>query len=322
MIMDFNKLKKDLQWLRDENGVVPAPQVIDALARVLGPLLTAEGLELFAPEGRDSDVDLIARTPKGADKPQTYVVIEYKRPRGSRPVGIEGVGQLVERAGLTPYKKAMLIGRFGFTREAREEARRLEPVSLELLDLEGMEAWIRRLEVGPSANAPRIQLLSRSISDEFAQMVASGPNTLDNLKWRDFERMMDRVTEGLGFKTIFTSPGEDGGKDLILVCDATKGQESYVVELRHWQPGKRVGRPLVSDFMQVIIAEKRAGGLFLSTPGYAADTFRELTEIERQHLRFGNQRRVILLAQTYTRACKGLWSPPTAPQEVLYEGTI
>jgi restriction system protein len=320
--MDFNKLRKDLQWLREEDGVVPQPQAITTLARVLGPLLSAEGLELFAPEGLDSGIDLLARTPRGTDKPQTYLSIEYKRRGEGRPIGIEALGQLVEHTGLTPYNRAMLIGRFGFTRKVLEEVRRLEPLFVELLDLAGIEAWIRRLEVGPPANARRVQLVIRSISNEFAQMVASGPKTLDNLKWGDFARMMDRVMEGLGLKATLNPPGEDGGKDVVLDFEVTSGEESYLVELRHWQPGKRVGRPSVSDFMQVIIAEKRAGGLLLSTPGHAADTFQELTEIERQHLRFGNQHRVILLAQTYTRACKGLWLPPTAPQEVLFEGTV
>jgi restriction system protein len=322
MIMDFNKLRKDLQWLRSEDGAVPASQAITALARVLGPLLSSEGLELFAPERPDSGMDLIARTPKGADKPPTYLTIEYKRQPGSRPIGIDGARQFVERAGFTPYQKAMLIGHFGFTTEAREEARRIEPISVELLDLEGLEAWIRRLEIGRPPNAPRIQLLTRSISNEFALMVASGPKTLDNLKPGDFENMTARIMEAFGLKTTPALSGKDAGKDLIFVCGAISGKESYAVELRHWQPGKRIGRPLISDFMQVIIAEKRSAGLIPPTSGYATDTFQELTEIERQHLRFGNLRKVILLAQTYSRSCQGFWSPPTTPQEVLFEGTV
>jgi hypothetical protein len=39
---------------------------------------------------------------------------------------------------------------------------------------------------------------------------------LDHLEWRDLERMMARVMEGLGFKVTLTPPSKDGGKDLIL----------------------------------------------------------------------------------------------------------
>jgi hypothetical protein len=215
----------------------------------------------------------------------------------------------------------MLIGRFGFTSAAREEARRLEPISVELLDISGLEAWIRRLGFGQPPNATRIQLSIRSISHEFAKLVAANPASLDHLEWRDLERMMARVMEGIGFSTILTPPSKDGGKDLILICDATNGKESFIVELKHWRSGKRVGKESVSDCIQVIVAEKRSGGLFLSTSGYAGDAFEGLAEITRQRIRFGNRAKVVLLAQTYTRACQGLWSPPAALPDILFEAT-
>lgn len=319
---DFNRLRKDLRWLRGEDGVVPASQAEDVLARILAPLLSAEGLDLFAPDGPGMGVDLVACTPKGADDFQVSVAIEYKHHGRGHPIGLDAVRQFLKHAGTTPYKRAMLIGRFGFTSVAREEARRLDPISVELLDLTGLEAWIRRVEVGQPSDVARIQLLIRSISHEFAQLVAANPESLDHLEWRDLERMMARVMEGLGFKTTLTPPSKDGGKDLVLVCDATNGQESFIIELKHWRSGKRVGKASVSDFMQVIVAEKRSGGLFLSTSGYAADTFQGLTELTRQRLRLDDRAKVVLLAQTYTRACQGLWSPPTALPEVLFEATV
>lgn len=321
--MNFNRLREDLQRLSGEDGVVPASEAVDMLTKVLAPLLATEGLELFAPdEGQNLGVDLVAATPKSAADFRVSVAIEYKHHGGGRPIGLEEVRGLIGHVGTTPYQRAMLIGRFGFTSEAREEARRLEPISIELLDLGGIEAWIRRLEIGQPSNATRIQLLIRSISHEFATLVAANPESLDHLEWRDLERMMARVMEGLGFETTLTPPSKDGGKDLILVCDATDGEESFIVELKHWRSGKRVGKEEASDFLQVIVAEKRAGGLFLSTSGYSADTFEGLTEVTRQRLRFGDRTKIVLLAQTYQRACQGLWSPPTELPEVLFEATV
>lgn len=167
----------------------------------------------------------------------------------------------------------------------------------------------------------RVQTLVRSISHKFAKLVADNPETLDHLEWRDLERMMARVMEGLGFDCTLTPPSKDGGKDLILVCHATSGKESFIVELKHWRSGKRVGRQSVLDFLHVVVAENRTGGLFLSTSGYAANSFEGLTKVSRERIRFGGCPKVVLLVQTYVRASNGLWTPPTTLREVLFEAT-
>ena len=312
---------QDIQWLRGEDGVGPASEAVSVLARVLAPLLAAEGLELFEPESPGLGVDLVASAPDVNDGFKATLAIEYKHHGQGRPLGIDAIRQLIGNLGPTPYKRAMLIGRFGFTEAAQATAHRLEPVSDELLDLNGIEAWGRRVETGKPANTSKVELLIRSISHEFAVLVASNPRILDDLEWRDLERMMARVMEGLGFRTTLTPSSKDGGKDLILVCNVTNGEESYIVELKHWRCGNRVGKQSVKDFMHVIITEKRAGGLFLSTSGYAADAFEGIAEVHRQRLRLGGESKVALLAQTYLRACNGLWSPPSTLPQVLCVGT-
>lgn len=216
----------------------------------------------------------------------------------------------------------MLIGRFGFTDEAREAAERREPVRIELLDLTGIDEWINRVEAGEPDYAGRVQILIRGISHEFARLVAENPETLDELEWRDLERMMERVMSGLGFSVTLTPPSKDGGKDLILTCNVKQGEQSYIVELKHWRSGKGVGKIAVRDFLQVIVTENRSGGLFLSTSGYAEGAFEGLTEVTRQRLRFGSKTKVVLLAQTYIKALSGLWSPPEDLPNVLFEATL
>lgn len=322
--MDFDQLKRDLQWLRGEDGVVPAKDAVKVLSRLLAPLLAEEGLELFEPESPELGVDLFAGTRNDDNEGVKYrasVAIEYKHHGQGRPLGVDAIDQLIANMGKTPYDRAMLIGRFGFTQAAVESARSREPVDVELLDLAGIAAWISRLEVGKPGYAERVQVLIRSISHEFARLVSETPDALDCLEWRDLERMMARVMEGLGFECELTPPSKDGGKDLILVWRATSGDQSFIVELKHWRSGKRVGKAAVSDFMSVIVAENRTGGLFLSTSGYAADRTEGLTEVTRDRLWFGEKKKVVLLAKTYIRACNGLWSPPTILPEVLFEAT-
>ncbi len=322
--MDFDQLRRDLQWLRGEDGVVPAKEAVNVLSRLLGPLLAEEGLNLFEPDGPELGVDLFAGPRDDDDDGVRYrasVAIEYKHHGKGKPIDVDAIDQLTANIGKSRYDRAMLIGRFGFTEAAVQAARFREPVAIELLDLAGIDAWIRRLEVGKPAYAEQVQVLIKSISHEFAKLVSETPDALDYLEWRDLERMMARVMEGLGFECELTPPSKDGGKDLILVWRTISGEQSFIVELKHWRSGKRVGKKSVSDFMSVIVAENRTGGLFLSTSGYAADRTEGLTEVTRDKLWFGAKSKVVLLAKTYIRACNGLWSPPDILPEVLFEGT-
>ena len=326
----FAQIRRDLQWLRGEDGVVPAAEAVAVLARVLEPLLALERFTVSDAEpGRDEGVDLVARRSEAEGADAEYLGIQYKHHGLGRPIEIDAVHQIVGAQTSGPYDRLMLIGRFGFTPSAIELAHRVDPVSIELLDLNGIERWIARIEAGepPHAHpnrhsAHQIQLLIMSVSHEFAKLVAREPSTLDHLEWRDLERMMARVMEALGFDVTLTPPSKDGGKDLILNCRATRGLESFIVELKHWRSGKRVGKAAVSDFFEVIVSEERSGGLFLSTSGYNTDAFEGLTEITRQRLRLGEKTKVVLLAQTYFRATSGLWSPPADLPQVLFEATV
>ncbi|HEY5742011.1 MAG TPA: restriction endonuclease [Terrimicrobiaceae bacterium] len=213
--MDFDQLKRYLQWLRGEDGVVPAKEAVKVLSRLLAPLLAAEGLDLFEPESPGLGVDLVAGPRSDDNEGVRYgasVAIEYKHHGQGRPLGVGAIDQLIANMGKTPYDRAMLIGRFGFTQAAVEAARSREPVDIELLDLAGIGAWISRLEVGKPGYAEQVQVLITSISHEFARLVSETPDALDCLEWRDLERMMARVMEGLGFECELTPPSKDGGK--------------------------------------------------------------------------------------------------------------
>ena len=171
--MDFDQLRRDLQWLRGEDGVVPAKEAVNVLSRLLAPLLAAEGLELFEPESPGLEVDLVAASRAGHDEGTRYrasIAIEYRHHGRGAPLGIDAIDQLIANMGKTPYERAMLIGRFGFTEAAVETSRYREPVNIELLDLAGIDAWIRRLEVGKPVYSEQVQVLIKSISHEFAKL--------------------------------------------------------------------------------------------------------------------------------------------------------
>ncbi len=59
MSSEFAKIRRDLQWLRGEDGVAPTAEAVTVLTRVLEPLLAAEHLMLSdAESGGDRGVDL------------------------------------------------------------------------------------------------------------------------------------------------------------------------------------------------------------------------------------------------------------------------
>ena len=317
--MNAREIRDKLQWLRAEDGVVPPAEAESAIGDILLPLLKAEGLELLVHKDPTfSGIDFAATRTDDPER-RLSLAIEYKHYRNGSSVGAEIVERLLGTISSGPFDRALLVSRSGFSRRALEIAARAQ-ISVELLDLAAISSWIDRVEEKPSANAKRVAFMVKSISHEFARLVAQDPSVLDHIEWRDLERMMSRVMEGIGFKTTLTPASKDGGKDLILKCTINAKEESYIVELKHWRAGKPVIKGAVSDFFNVIVREGREGGLFLSTSGYASNISEALTELSRQKLRLGDKSKVVMLAQTYLRANSGLWSPPEQLPEILFDG--
>lgn len=317
--MNTDELKRLLQWLRGEDGVAPVSEVESVLGDILDPLLREEGLQLLSRRtDQDKSIDFAAK-PFDSYDGKLSVVVEYKHYGGGRALNVDAVHQLLGAIASGSFDRALLISRFGFTTEAKAAAQKAE-LKLELHDLSTIGAWIDRIAESQPTKRTRVQFLVRSISHEFAKLVAESPEYLNDLEWRDFERMMERVMSGLGFDTILTPASKDGGKDLILSCTVSNECETYVVELKHWRAGSAVGKGPISDFVKVILRENSAGGLFLSTSGYTFNASEAITELTKQRLRLGGKTKVVALCQTYVRAESGLWNPPEELPEILYEG--
>jgi restriction system protein len=315
--VNTEELRQRVNSIRDLSGRDTVGKAKELLAEILSPLFAREGLTLSKASHL---VDFVAMYPSMPGKLPTTVAVEYKHYSEDR-VDMDVVRRLYGLALLRPYDRVLLISRTGFTRLALEEARMVEPVAIELLDLDAVESWAVRVAAPSDSTSARVILLIRTVSHEFAVLVARDPFALEHLEWRDLERMMARVMEGIGFDVVLTPPSKDGGKDLILSCKVRDGERIYIVELKHWRSGVRVGKKAVKDFLSVMVSEGRSGALFLSTSGYAIDAFEGLTEIERRRLRFGDVDKIVALAQTYVRAQSGLWSPPAELPEVLFETT-
>ena len=168
----------------------------------------------------------------------------------------------------------------------------------------------------------QVELAIKDFSKSLAKLIAQNPDNLRKIEWRDLERIVAEIFEGLGFNAELTPPSKDGGKDVILQCSVYGRKKTYIVEVKHWRSGHGVGQKAVKDFLGVILNEKRTGGLFLSTYGYTNDAFEVRSEIEQQTLRFGEEDKIVSLCKIYMRASVGLWSPTESLAEILYEQTV
>lgn len=167
-----------------------------------------------------------------------------------------------------------------------------------------------------------VQQLIKGISQKFAEIVATNPSALDELEWRDIERLLAEVFDGIGFSVELTPPSKDGGKDIILQCFVSGKKHSYIVEVKHWRSHTKVGGSAIKDFLSVIVKENRDAGLFLSTYGYSSNAFEAISEIERHRLRLGQNEKVVSLCKTYVDSASGLVVSPDLLPTVLFNGTI
>jgi restriction system protein len=306
---------------------IPLREAKVKLMGVIEPLLKADGYELGAPPPRiDANLDFVAVREACGDYGRHTLGGEFKLYDVGQSVDVEAEclpGHVLANLllGLPTIDRAVLFVNTCFTPAEREALARLS-VDVELIDLDALAAWVARCDVGDDALAAEVHLIVRQVSGTFARLIAEDPRILDHLEWRDLERTVAEVFGGLGFGVNLTPAAKDGGKDIVLECLVQGSRATYIVEIKHWRSGSRVGGTALRDFLSVIVREKRDGGLFLSTYGYCNNAFAQLTEIDRRNLRFGQREKIVALCRSYVRVRSGIWSPPQNLAEVLYDGTL
>jgi hypothetical protein len=154
-----------------------------------------------------------------------------------------------------------------------------------------------------------VMTIVETMSRELARLVCYEPGKLQQLEWRDLERMLAAVLDGLGYAVRLTRPAKDGGKDIIVEFVASQQKLSYYVEVKHWVSGQRVGSKTVREFLSVIVRDQQRGGILISTSGFSASAMQGITEIERKRLRLGDSDTVVSLCRTYLNVSRGLVYP-------------
>lgn len=169
-----------------------------------------------------------------------------------------------------------------------------------------------------------VDYVVRAMMRSLVRVVARNPSELQRVEWRDLERLLREVLEGLGFGTHLTPPAKDGGFDLEVSCVEHGVKVVYLVEVKHWVKGsKRPGMDVVSSLFDVVVRRGGvSGGVILSSSGFTQATRRGRTEVQQQMIRLGGRGKIISLCQSYVESEDGLWEPTTSLADVLVEGTF
>lgn len=318
------KLKSLIRRL--EASATPSASPRDAervMKDIIDDLLSGDGytIELVNHKGLDIGFDFIARKEASSTSKADEIAIQYKHYRQGA-VGVDSVQRVLGAAVTTGFSHTMLVTNSRFTYAARESLRRNTPVGIELIDLDSLRSWVSRLEQIPTVDVSQINIIRRELSRQLVGLIVKNPRYLDEIEWREMERLLTEVFEGLGFEARLTPGSKDGGKDIILTCEIASTMHTYYVEVKHWRSGQRVGGGAISDFLNIIVNEKISGGLYLSTYGFCSNAIESLTEFQRQNLRFGTERKIVALCKSYVKVTSGIWSPEIDLPDLLYDGAL
>jgi HJR/Mrr/RecB family endonuclease len=293
--------------------------VEETFGKVLNVLLVQEGFgRINTPRSSDGGVDFIwERNASGdpLDSEKCGVTIKYYRNK----VGISELQKLLAVSVLGSFNRALLVSNSEFTQKAHDLVNRELPVKVELVGLSDLKNWVARFRNNEPDIETEVRIIMRDLSEILARMIARDKSTLVHLEWRDVERVVAEVFDGLGFRVALTPGSKDGGKDVVVTCFAEGREAEYYIEIKHWRSSTKVGSGAVEKLLKVIVEEKKDGGMFLSTYGFTCNAFEQLTTIDRQKLCFGDQERIATFCKTYVKAKAGLWSPPENLGEVLFD---
>ena len=138
---------------------------------------------------------------------------------------------------------------------ADEYDRSLFPVKFQHFGFDRLYDWVQQLE-NRFSESEIIKIL-RECTQNIIKAILNNPDALQDLEWRDMERMVSELFRGLGFKVVLTPPAKDGGKDIILELKKNDKKISYIAEIKHWRSRQKVGKTSISNFIKIIAAKKK-----------------------------------------------------------------
>ena len=102
--------------------------------------------------------------------------------------------------------------------------------------------------------------------------IAWSQKVFDDIEWRRFEAVCEKLFGQAGFETRTQSHGADGGVDIWLHSKHAQGPAA-VVQCKHWS-GRQVGVKEVREFLGVMTAHGLKRGTYATTSTFTGDAAR------------------------------------------------
>lgn len=238
-------------------------------------------------------------------------------PASDRPTTEQELDKLIEHAIRSAYLETLPDG-------ALTVAQRGAAEHLYLKDLAaragGTSESVPDAEDDPTDPLGSRRRALRSLAETIATQIAENPRALEGIEWRDLERALGEVFQGLGFDVDVTRPSKDGGKDLIIHWSSEGISYTWYVEIKHWREN-RVGATTMRQFVQIVVRDRVDRGLLLSSSGFVPGAYEALTIVERKRLSLGDGVTIQNICKTYIRTRAGIWTPDN-PLQIFDEGQL
>jgi cold shock CspA family protein len=161
-----------------------------------------------------------------------------------------------------------------------------------------------------------------ALTKQLIMLISENPYELKFVEWRTMERIVAEVFEGLGFSVVLTEGSNDEGKDVIVSTNVEGVEKTYLVEVKHWTSGQRVGGKIIRSFLQIIAHEGAEGGLILASSGFGKHAFESITEIDQGLISAGDGTKIVDLCQMYRKSRNSVWLPTMGLHEIIFEDTL
>ncbi len=320
--MNIEDLHKKIDSFEQRHSSLSPMEAEKELIDILSPLFKADGYDFKHTGGSgDGGGDYLAEKLEQNNSSPLKTVVQYKHYKPTRVIGSSIVRDLLGTIVLGGYDRGILLANSKFSKASEEILLRDLPIQFQLMNLNGLRSWLRRIERSNSTNISSIVKVVRNFCTELAKLIAVNPRSLDEIEWRDLERLLYNIFDSFGLKAELTPSAKDGGKDIIIetIVDGTKHR--YLIEIKHWTSGQKVSGAYLKDFVRVVLNEFASKGLFISTYGYASNAIEALSEVERTKIRLSEENKIVSLCKTFVRAESGIWSPSQCVSDIIFENT-
>ncbi|GGG62790.1 restriction endonuclease [Epilithonimonas arachidiradicis] len=134
-----------------------------------------------------------------------------------------------------PYDRLIMFAPVGFTASCYRFVNITDPVKVELLTLNDLKSWTSKIEIESDFSINDYENIIKIVSKTFIEKIIEDSDFLLKIEWRDLEKMIAEIFEGLAFDVKLTPPSKDVGKDLILEINKRGITKKYLVEIKHWK---------------------------------------------------------------------------------------